>query len=220
MLFRILRALTSCRKSSPNLSIDEAIKSSLLEERELSEDTRNNPVDAHADSSSDVQHRVQIGKHAGNIPKLDLTKSIQSIISIFGHSNRISGEETEPFHHQLQPILDQMEASQILDDFEVTVLFSVLTGKARLAASKIRTHNIKIDEFIHSLSNLLLFEHNIQGRKINRWNAISYSNFRAKKQHPPRSHLHLHRLRSRTPSRLTTVHVGTRIGSEPSMRHL
>ena len=39
---------------------------------------------------------------------MDLTQSIRVMTSIFGPADFITGEETEPFRHRLQPMLDQM----------------------------------------------------------------------------------------------------------------
>lgn len=73
-----------------------------------------------------------------------------------------------------------MDASQIPDEHKVPTLFAVLTGRGKEAAQKIGSHSSHIDEFVHGLSRIPVTEHNIQQRKMNRWNAIKFSDFRAK----------------------------------------
>ena len=110
---------------------------------------------------------------------MDLTQSIRVMTSIFGPDDRLTGEENEPFLHRLQPMIDQMRASQISDQHQVTTLFSLLTGKAKLVASKVRSNTLSIKEFVDEIASVLVFEHNIQQRKANRWKALTFSDFRA-----------------------------------------
>ncbi|KAI0565266.1 hypothetical protein FGB62_20g18 [Gracilaria domingensis] len=113
---------------------------------------------------------------------LDLNGSIKVMTTIFPYSDPIGGEEDTPLKHKMTPILEQMDASKIPPEHRVTVLFTLLTGKARDTASKIRSGHESIDTFLEELYKLILYEPNIQQRKINRWQSIHFGSFKA--EHP------------------------------------
>lgn len=107
---------------------------------------------------------------------MDLTKSMQTISSTFDHSDRETGEETEPFFHKQQPILDQMEASKT-----PSINVSQLSSQSSQAKHAFPRRKYARTTFLSmNLCNLLLFKPNIQARKINRWNTIAYENFHVK----------------------------------------
>jgi len=98
--------------------------------------------------------------------------------SIFPVENRPSGEETEPFMHTLQPIIDQLAISKIPPDHHVTTIFTLLNGKAREIASHMNLANLDTEGFVLELKRKLLFDYNVQQRKLNRWNDLKFSTFR------------------------------------------
>jgi len=73
-----------------------------------------------------------------------------------------------------------MTASKIPVENQVTVLYTVLTGKAREAAASMNTSGMYIDTFVKELKRKLLYDQNIQQRKLNRWNATTFLQFRNK----------------------------------------
>lgn len=108
----------------------------------------------------------------------DLATSIKIMTSIFPADKRPTGEETEPFMHTLQPIIDQLKASNIPEEHQVTTTFTLLLGKARDVASSINLHEHTIESFVTALKSMLLHDHNIQQRKLNRWNTITFGYYR------------------------------------------
>ena len=97
-------------------------------------------------------------------------------------SERISGSETEAFTGKLNPILEQMNASKIPDEHQPTVLFSLTqpSSKARSVLKKCNLQNISIDNMVDHLKEECLYDPNIQDRRANRWNSVTYKEFQAK----------------------------------------
>lgn len=62
------------------------------------------------DTSEDLSGAMKLDTES----RVGMNKNIDTMISIFGHSDSVNGDNNLLFLHLLQPILDQMEASQIL----------------------------------------------------------------------------------------------------------
>ena len=56
-------------------------------------------------------------------------------------------------------------------------MFSLLPGEARKVASQLRSPRMKLDQFVENLKEKLLFDHNIQQRKIADWNGVTFKRF-------------------------------------------
>ena len=63
--------------------------------------------------------------------KPDLSKCINIFTNLFPDSERPSADETEPFLHKLQPILEQLKTSNIPEEHQVATVYSVIKGEAR-----------------------------------------------------------------------------------------
>jgi len=187
-LYRVLRQYAKCRryrKSSigrvhavcaANLMGEHANDDSEDEEFEENDETQKKDVETKPTTHRSESHHSRSDHR--QIP--DLQKSIQAMTTAFPVTERVTGEETEPFFHRLNPILQQIKIAQIPDEFQVSVLYSLLIGKAREAATKISMADVTLDEFVKYLAHHILFEPNIQARKISRWNNITYSEFKTK----------------------------------------
>ena len=108
----------------------------------------------------------------------DLSKCISIFTNLFPIEDRPTGEEDEPFVYRLRPILDQLVTSKIPTEHQVGTVFSVLTGEARKVAAQLRSPNMDLKAFVNELKKKLLFDHNIEQRKIADWNTITYDKFR------------------------------------------
>ena len=107
----------------------------------------------------------------------DLSKFILIFTNLFPVNDRPTGEEDEAFVYRLRQILDQIVTSKIPEEHQVGTVFSVLAGEARKVAAQIRSPHLPLKEFVHQLKEKLLFDHNIQQRKIADWNGITFHRF-------------------------------------------
>lgn len=99
---------------------------------------------------------------------------------ILPFSERLDCDVTKPFTDRLEPILNQMKAANIAEQYQPVVLFSLTNGKARDAAEKVNIYYKIIDALVDHVKNLCLFEKDIQGRCSARWNEITYADFHSR----------------------------------------
>lgn len=111
----------------------------------------------------------------------DLTKSIQSMTSLFPESSRPTGEEDESFTSRLKPILEQMETLGIDEHQRPSVLYSLLPSNspARNACDKIKLQSIHINDMVDEIKKKVLFDNEIQDRRVTRWDSTTYEQFRS-----------------------------------------
>ena len=166
-LFQILIDLCGCRRPHSRAGVNARYVISCLDGCELSDKYYTNPSQPTSQSHRDYPkhgHNTN-GRDEKNADKHDgpdLTNSIRILTSIFPVDQRPTGEETEPFMHKLQPILEQMHASQIPKKHQVTALYTIISGKAREVASSLNEGSIDLNTFLHDLRKKLLFDQNIQ----------------------------------------------------------
>lgn len=110
----------------------------------------------------------------------DLSKSIQSMTALFPDTSRPTGEEKETFSSKLTPIIEQMETLDISEVHRPSVLFSLLPPNtpARNACNKLNLKSITISEMVYEVKKKVLFDGEIQDRRVTRWNSMSYDQFR------------------------------------------
>ena len=90
------------------------------------------------------------------VSNMDLNKSIQTFNHIVTLTERLTGEQTHPFTDSLQPVLDQVSASGVHAEHSSLVAFSLTTGEAHKAASKMPLRSISFEEMISSIKNVCL----------------------------------------------------------------
>lgn len=105
-------------------------------------------------------------------------KGISAMEFLFAQDTRATGEENELFTSRLTPICDQMNNLQIAKESQPSVLFSLLTGPARDACERMQLQNITLDEMIAEIKLKVIFDSDIQDRRISRWTSVDYSEFR------------------------------------------
>lgn len=98
--------------------------------------------------------------------------------SLFQESNRPTGEESESFCSRLSPITQQMENLQIVPSHRPSVLYSLLTGKARKACAKLVLTSINLDEMVEEIKKKVLYDGGIKDRRTSSWNTATFEQFR------------------------------------------
>ena len=178
VLYKLLVVFTGCTQSRRrNVHAKrKAILNHIFEcDEEETGSAQVNTKPIQEESSQPAESR----KDVNVVSNMDLNKSIQALSHIFPHSERLTVEETHPFTDGLEPILDQMSASGVHEEHKSLVLFSLTTGKARNAASKLPLQSTSFEEMISSIKNVFLYDSSTQERRATRWSNVKYSQFKA-----------------------------------------
>lgn len=104
----------------------------------------------------------------------DLNTSMRIVFSSFPIDERPTGEKIRTFFHYLRPVLDQLVASKIPEAIRVPTLISIWIGKFRPVASTISMADTNLNKFPMKLKRNILYAHNIQQRKLHRWNGTTF----------------------------------------------
>ena len=97
---------------------------------------------------------------------------------LFPDKARPSGEESELLSVRLAPIINQMQKLQIHATQQPSVLFSLLKDPARKSISQVCLMKISLKDMIDTIKRKVLYEGDIQYRRINCWSTIDYNYFR------------------------------------------
>ena len=179
ILYKILVVFTECKQTrgrnvhAKRKAITKHIYECDEEENDMSTMIRTEPV------VDEISHERRPGEDVKVISKMDVNKSIQAMSFSIPQSERLTGEETDPFTDRLKTILEQMNAFNVHEEHKSLVLFSLTSGKAREAASKLPLKSISFDEMITSIKKECLYEPSIQERRATRWKNVTYSEFKA-----------------------------------------
>ena len=139
-----------------------------------------NEMQTTSSSTANRSSAIHFTANSNLSSTMDLPKSIQAMTNIIPLNERLDGDETKPFTDRLEPILDQMKAASISEQYQPVVLFSLTTGKARDAAKKININDTSMDAFVDHIKNFCLYDNDIRTRRATRWQEILYSDFRSK----------------------------------------
>lgn len=80
---------------------------------------------------------------------MDLAMFSQGKTNIALLIERLDGDEPEPSSDRLNPILDQMKAASIAEEYQLVFLFLLTTGKGRDAPNKVNTNHSSLDELVN-----------------------------------------------------------------------
>ena len=138
----------------------------------------------HADSDpkqnrEDAEREMDNHQEQEEFSLSNMQRAISTMTNLFPESTRPTGEDSEPFYFKLHAILEQMESLSFPTQARTHILYSLLRGKAREAASKIPFAQKDIHFLVDHLKRDLLSDPDKQDRRITRWNNASYTEFRA-----------------------------------------
>ena len=141
-------------------------------------DLHDDPEDDRGTTKKDENEEKGSRKPEASL--FDLTKSIQSMTALFPDSSRPTGEEGETFTSRLTPIIEQMETLDIAASHRPSVLFSLLPPNTppRNACTKMQLKSITIETMVSDVKKKVLFDGEVQDRRVTRWNSTTYEQFR------------------------------------------
>ena len=108
----------------------------------------------------------------------DMQRAISTMSNLFPEATRPTGEESEPFTFRLNQVLEQMDSMMFPKRSRSHILYALLRGKAREAASKVNFAHKDIIFLVDSLKREILHDPDKQDRRVTRWNTITYEEFR------------------------------------------
>lgn len=96
---------------------------------------------------------------------------------LFTGDTRQTGERNEAFNSRLQPITTQMETLGFAARLSPSIMFSLLTGPARLALNELKLQSLSLDEMVDDVRKEVLFGGKIKDRRLTKWNNVSFQDF-------------------------------------------
>lgn len=113
----------------------------------------------------------------------DMQKSIQTMAGIFTDAKRRTADAIEAFNWKLAPILRHMENIQIAPSHRFSILYSFLAVKARDACDTLYISTISLCSMLGAVKKKVLFDVEIQDRRVTRWTTAKFDNFLGGKSH-------------------------------------
>lgn len=108
----------------------------------------------------------------------DLQNAIKTMTLLFPEETRPTGEETKTFNARLESIVEQMETLSFQKSQRPFIRFSLLSGPDRRACKDLKLHSMTLEEMLSEGSKKVLFDSEVQGRRVTRWSFALLEEFR------------------------------------------